>query len=204
MGYPERLLGDDESILRELRPHWRMLIPAALWTALTMAALVVLSRSPLGLEGGLQTAVVVFVLVVWLVVVGARVTRWWFTQYVLTTERIVVRTGMVARSGTEIPLERISNVLFNQGVFERLLGFGDVLIESAGSQGQSRLANIPDPEAFQSEVYRARELRAFTPQGSQPAPRDTVGQLEALADLHDRGALTDDEFRAQKRRLLEG
>jgi hypothetical protein len=93
-------------------------------------------------------------------------------------------------------------VLFSQRVLERLLGYGDVLIESAGSMGQSRLENIPDPEAFQSEIYRAREVRSLHLKGDRGRSRDVVAQLEALADLRERGHLTDAEFETKKRRLL--
>jgi hypothetical protein len=65
------------------------------------------------------------------------------------------------------------------------------------------LMDIPDPEAFQSEIYRARELRTlhFKGGGSSRA-RDVVEQLEALADLRERGHLTDAEFAAKKAKLL--
>jgi uncharacterized membrane protein YdbT with pleckstrin-like domain len=136
------------------------------------------------------------------------VLAYWFTNYVLTTERIIVRRGMIARTGTEIPLESINNVLFSQSVVERLLGYGDVLLESAGTQGQSRLTDIPDPEAFQSQVYRVREVRwSAMREGPGPAgaaPGDLVERLERLADLRERGHLSEDEFAAQKARLLEG
>jgi uncharacterized membrane protein YdbT with pleckstrin-like domain len=132
-----------------------------------------------------------------------------YRLYVLTTERIVVRDGILRRGGTEIPLENVNNVLFNQGVIERLLGYGDVLIESAGSQGQSRLTDIPDPEEFQSQLYRVREKRSIQLKGSGGSAgatvdaRDPVARLQALADLHDRGALSDAEFESQKRKLLD-
>jgi uncharacterized membrane protein YdbT with pleckstrin-like domain len=129
-----------------------------------------------------------------------------FRLYVLTTERIVVRDGILSRGGTEIPLENINNILFNQNVLERLLGYGDVLIESAGSQGQSRLTDIPDPEEFQSQLYRVREQRSIQLKGSGgPATNanDPVTRLQGLAELHERGALSDAEFEAQKRKLLE-
>jgi uncharacterized membrane protein YdbT with pleckstrin-like domain len=140
--------------------------------------------------------------VIWLVLSTRRLFAWWFTSYVLTTERIIVRAGMIARTGTEIPLENINNVLFSQKVIERLLGYGDVLVESAGQTGQSRLMDIPDPEAFQSEIYRARELRTLHFKGSGARTRDVVEQLESLADLRERGHLSDQEFAAEKARLL--
>lgn len=198
MAYPRRLLGDDEEILAELRPHWRTLLPALGWAMLLAAAggagvaavdppweLVIASAAP----------------VLWLLVAARMVVRWWSTHYVLTTERIIVRRGVVARSGTELPLESIVNVLFAQRVWERLLGCGDVLLESAGSQGQSRLENVPDPQGFQTEIYRARELRSQRVRGRGT---DALDRLERLADLRERGHLSDEEFDDAKRRLLDG
>lgn len=201
MRYPQRLLTEDERVLREFRPHWKVLILAGLWTALAIAAIVVAAQRID--QSAIVLTVVALVVAVWLVVAAPGIMRWLFTQYVLTTERVIVRTGVLARSGTEIPLESVSNVLFRQSVIERLLGYGDVIIESAGAMGQSRLSDIPDPEAFQSEIYRAREERTLHFESGGRGPRDAVAQLEALADLRDRGAITDAEFEAQKRRLLD-
>lgn len=201
MAYPQRLLTDDEEVVREFHPHWRVLLLAGVWVVLGLALVVVGVMAFDGIAtwvgvGAGVLAVVVFAL--------PRVVAWRFRLYVLTTERIVVRDGVVRREGTEIPLESINNVLFSQTVMERLLGYGDVLIESAGSQGQSRLTDIPDPEAFQSEVYRAREARAIHLQGSTSSgPRDPIAQLESLAALHRDGVLTDEEFAEKKARLLD-
>ena len=200
MRYPRRLLGDDEEVLAEFRPHWRVLLPALGWAMLLAAGTGVALAA---LEEPWTLVAVVAAPALWLLLAARAVLRWWFTGYVLTTERIIVRRGMVARSGTEIPLENIVNVLFSQRVLERLLGYGDVLVESAGSQGQSRLVDVPDPQAFQSEIYRARELRSlhFSHGGRSPAT-DVVTRLERLADLRERGHLTDEEFERTKQRLL--
>lgn len=199
MRYPDRLLTDDERILREFHPHWRVLLLPIAWAVVAVAAAVALLA--LVDVAALWMGIVLAVLL-WVVLGLAPLVRWYATRYVLTTERIIVRTGIVTRAGTEIPLENINNVLFSQQLVERLLGYGDVLIESAGSQGQSRLRDIPDPEHFQSEVYRAREARTLALEGGG-AVRDPVAQLEALADLHRRGVLTDDEFAEKKQRLLD-
>ena len=205
MDYPSRLLTDGEELLRQFRPHWKVLLPALGW-AMLLAALTGVILAALSASWRWWSVVVAGV--VWLALSIRSVVTWWSTSYVLTTERIVVRQGLVARTGTEIPLESITNVLFSQRAIERLLGYGDVLVESAGSQGQSRLEDIPDPEAFQSEVYRARELRSLHFRGSGGGgggqARDVVAQLEALASLRERGHLTEEEFAAQKRVLLAG
>lgn len=199
MRYPRRLLGEDEEVLAEFRPHWRVLLPALGW-AMVLAAGAGLALA--ALEDPWRLAAVAAAPALWLLIAGRRLLRWWATGYVLTTERIIVRQGMVARSGTEIPLENIVNVLFSQRVTERLLGYGDVIVESAGSQGQSRLVDVPDPQGFQSEIYRARELRSLHfSRGSGPV--DVVAQLERLADLRERGHLSEEEFDRAKRRLLD-
>ena len=200
--YPTRLLTEDEDVLHEFRPHWRVLIPALGW-AMLFAALVGFTFAFASPDQPYGLWALGIAIVLWLLLSTKRLLSWWFTTYVLTTERIIVRTGMVAREGTEIPLENINNVLFTQKVIERLLGYGDILVESAGQTGQSRLMDIPDPEAFQSEIYRARELRSLHFQsGGSTGARDAIAQLEALADLRERGHLTDAEFAAKKATLL--
>ena len=199
MRYPSELLTEDEEILRQFRPHWKVLIPALGW-AMVLAALVGIAFAAFDIRVvGYATAGAVLV---WLLLSSKAVIAWLWTNYVLTTERIIVRSGMIARTGTEIPLENIVNVLYSQRVVERLLGYGDVLVESAGAAGQSRLMDIPDPEGFQSEIYRARELRSLHFKGGGAQARDVIEQLESLADLRERGHLTDAEFGARKAILL--
>jgi membrane protein YdbS with pleckstrin-like domain len=200
MRYPERLLTDDEEILRQFRPHWRVLLPVLAWAMLAAALGGVAAAA---LDAPWREVAIGAAVLVWLLLSIKPLLAWWFTNYVLTTERIVVRRGMIARTGTEIPLEQVTNVLFAQTVLERLLGYGDVLLEAAGSQGRSELHDIPDPEGFQHEVYVARELRTVPRRGDGHLA-DPLGALERLADLRERGHLTDDEFEAAKGRWLDG
>jgi uncharacterized membrane protein YdbT with pleckstrin-like domain len=135
--------------------------------------------------------------------------KWWFTYYVLTTERLITRTGMIARAGIEIPLENINNVIFNQSVVERILKSGDLLIESAGESGQSKFSDIPDPERFQSLLYRTREEQSRQTAAEESAiaadiSRDPTEQLERAARMRDEGILSEEEFQAVKERILGG
>jgi uncharacterized membrane protein YdbT with pleckstrin-like domain len=135
------------------------------------------------------------------------VLRWLTTHFVLTTERLIFRSGVVAKFGREIPLERINDVTFSQSVFERLIGIGDLVIESAGEHGQSTFSDIRDPEAVQLQIYRQMEANDRRRSGyAAPAPERPPGaltDLERLADLRDRGAVTEEEFQAKKRELLD-
>ncbi len=201
MRYPSRLLTEGEEILDQFRPHWKVLLPSIGW-AMLLAALVGVAFAALDQPWGWISLGVGFL--IWLTLSFRSLIAWYFTNYVLTNERIIVRQGMIARTGVEIPLENVTNVLFSQTVIERILRYGDVTLESAGTQGRSKLDNIPDPEGFQSEVYAARELRTshIKTGGNAGSIRDVVAQLEALADLRERGHLSDEEFEIKKERLL--
>jgi len=196
MRYPDSLLSQGEQVLRAFRPHWKSLVIPAAWTLLVVIGLALTPRLP---SGWPRNAVYIIILLGWVMVAVVPVFRWWFTQFVLTNERLILRKGVIARSGVEIPLEVINDVIFSQSVFERLLGFGDLIIESAGEMGQSRFSNIPRPDEFQAELYAARELRTKELTSAE-SPSDT---LATLARLHGDGILTDEEFEAKKQKLLD-
>jgi uncharacterized membrane protein YdbT with pleckstrin-like domain len=225
VAFPERLLSEDEELIYDLRPHWLTLVLPVLITLVVVvavgAAWVVIPAGDL--QQPAQLAVGVLGVVVLLLTVVGRVLRWATTHFVLTTERLIFRSGVVAKFGREIPLERINDVTFSQSLFERLIGAGDLLLESAGEHGQSRFSNIRDPEAVQLEIYRQMEAndrrragyattqphppvahpatdRTPTPPTRSPTPLD---DLERLADLRDRGVVTEEEFQRMKRELLD-
>jgi uncharacterized membrane protein YdbT with pleckstrin-like domain len=150
--------------------------------------------------------VIVGLVAVWFVIVIAGFIRWWTTQHVITNERLIHRTGLIAKAGKEIPLEVINDVTFTQSMFERVFGTGNLLIESAGTHGQSRYSDIPDPERVQSLIYEVREDRKMHMEsgGAQAAVESPASQLATLSRLHDEGKLSDAEFEVEKRKLLGG
>jgi uncharacterized membrane protein YdbT with pleckstrin-like domain len=223
VAFPERLLSEDEELIYDLRPHWlTLVVPVAITVAVVLAVGAAWVVMPAGdLQQPARMVVGVLGVVVLLATVVGRVLRWATTHFVLTTERLIFRSGVVAKFGREIPLERINDVTFSQSLFERLIGAGDLLVESAGEHGQSRFANLRDPEAVQLELYRQMEANdrrragyaTTRPQAAVPDPDRTptppsrapsaLDHLERLADLRDRGAVTEEEFQRMKRELLD-
>ncbi len=204
MSYPKELLSPGETIIAEFRPHWSsVLVPLVL----TFAALVAVALLAAFTEGAVGQWGPLAVAVIWLAVTLPSLIRWLTTQHVVTNERVIHRQGFVSKHGKEIPHEMINTVAFRQTVFERMLGSGDVVIESAGEQGQTLYSNIPKPEQLQTLIYKAREDRMFTIQRGGEAERGSEGksraeQLQILAKLHDEGKLSDAEFSDQKARIL--
>jgi uncharacterized membrane protein YdbT with pleckstrin-like domain len=210
VAFPERLLSEDEELIYDLRPHWWTLVVPVLITVLVTAAVgVAWVATPSGsLQAPARLVVGMAGLVALAMLVAGRVLRWLTTHFVLTTERLIYRSGVVAKFGREIPLERINDVTFSQSVFERLIGIGDLVIESAGEHGQSTFSDIRDPEAVQLQIYRQMEAngrrRSGYPAAAAPErPPGVLTDLERLADLRDRGAVTEEEFQAKKRELLD-
>jgi uncharacterized membrane protein YdbT with pleckstrin-like domain len=201
MPWPEDALSDDEEIISSFRPHWKLLFIPLLWF-IGLAAAAILGAVYLG--GWLRNIllIVLLVLAIWLLV--KPLIDWWWTRYVLTSERLITRSGLIAKRGVEIPLERITNVNFSQTAFERILGAGDLLVESAGSTGQSKFRDIPHPDDFQALLYKVREQRSIALSGAQPAaPQDPTEAIRQLAKLKDDGLISEEEYEAKRKQILD-
>ncbi len=226
MAYPKRLLQADEDLTLDLQPHWWFFakqIGASIPLIAIIVGLLTLNKST-GKSFGLYAwAVLTFAWAVW---VAIKYFDWRFTHFVLTNERVIFRTGVLAKRGVEIPLGRINNINFHQGIWERMIGAGDLEIESAGRDGQSEFSNVQHPDSVQQEIYRMMEefdkrraswAHTPTPPQGQPvgtdanrtptgAPANATSvpdQIAQLAVLRDQGALTQAEFDAKKQELLK-
>lgn len=187
--------------MKEFRPHWSRILKELI---LSVAVVIVLVLVSVAFNFPQKGWVMLAIAVVWLLLIVRGLLTWWFTQHVITNERVIYRAGIASRSGKEIPLEVINDVSFQQSPWERLIGSGDLLIESAGEQGQSHYRDIPHPEDMQKVIYEVREGRTIHLQSGGSSPISKAQQLEILARLHDQGKLTDDEFDAEKRTLQGG
>jgi uncharacterized membrane protein YdbT with pleckstrin-like domain len=207
VAFPRKLLIEGEDVVVELRPHWIALVgPTVVALLVLIGWVVALTNAPN--SGAGRTIVVwgaaIVGLLLLLAYVVRRVVAWATSLFVVTTDRIVHRRGLIAKFSMEIPLEAVNDVRFEQSVFERMIGAGSLVIESAGERGREVFSDIRHPEEVQREIYAQGETnkqRMYQGGPARGAP-STAGELERLADLRDRGVLTPDEFEAQKRRIL--
>jgi membrane protein YdbS with pleckstrin-like domain len=202
MAFPRRLLSDNEELILDLRPHWIALVGPVAVTLVVIVSWVIL----LGKVDGVPALIVSAAAVMALLGYPVRAFVAWSTShFVVTSERLIHREGLVARSSMEVPLEAINDVRFSQNILERMVGAGDLVIESAGERGQQVFANVRGPESVQKTIYEMRERNVPRGAGSvgPSAPSMSV-ELQRLADLRDRGVLTEQEFQTQKARILRG
>jgi uncharacterized membrane protein YdbT with pleckstrin-like domain len=210
MPFPRKLLNSYEEITVDLHPHWIYFAEPVL----ALVGSIVLAILALSLTDGTVRTFLAFIIVA-LIVVSAgwliiRYLKWSTTNFVITTHRLIFRSGIFAKHGVEIPLERVMNVNFNQSIFERIVGAGDLLIESGGKDGQQRFSDIRKPEQVQNLIHAQIESNSDRHTTDMPPPPpaphagqlDVAGQLEKLEGLRSRGTITAEEFEEQKRRLL--
>ncbi len=151
MAYPDKLLADDEEVVRHLHPHWLTVF----WPLVAFLVLVGLGSFGAALipassnQGVYRLAVVVVVLMLAVPLVAVPLLRWRTTHYIITTHRILYRVGILSRTGRDIGLSRITDVSYAQTLWERIINSGTLTIETAGEGGSTVWTSIPDSDGVQ-------------------------------------------------------
>jgi len=200
--YARRLLNEGEEVIVDVRPHWWYLSgPVAILVIVIGGAVVsAIETTPSWISWPVLAALGLAAL--WLV---SRYLRWVTTRLVVTTSRIIEQRGIVARSGREIPLSALTDIGYRQTIFDRMIGAGDVVIESAGRDSQETFPDLPHPARIHNAIFTqmqlSRSARGNWPGGAPSAP-SIPAQIDHLDQLRRRGVITDEEFEAKKVELL--
>lgn len=147
MAISRKLLNDDEVVVLSTRTHVKALLVPALVLILVAAVAGYLSTLPSGeARDVLQLVVwaVALLFVLWFVV--RPFLSWLTTTYTVTNRRLITRTGLLTRRGHDIPLARVSDVAYEHGLVDRLLGCGTLVISDASEHGRVELHDIPQVE----------------------------------------------------------
>jgi membrane protein YdbS with pleckstrin-like domain len=214
MPYPDNLIQEGETLALDLRPHW-WFFSRNILTGIPLAIILIVVLNSdtdwISKYGGILVGLVAVAWAVWL---GLEYLKWRMTYFVVTSRRVIYRSGVISKRGVEIPLERINNINFHQRLIDRVIGAGDLDIESAGKDGQSHFDFIRHPDGVQHEIYRQMETRNMPMAMVQPAPAPAPAaapsppaasvpeQIEQLARLRDAGHITEAEYEAKKSELL--
>ena len=204
--FSRKLLNAGEEVVLDLHPHWVYFIRSggAFAVALVFGVFVAFGMDdpPAVLE--VLAAVLVLGSLLW---VGVTYLRWITTNFVITTDRLIYRHGVLSKHGIEIPLERVNTVFFSQRVIERIVGSGDLVIESAGEMGRQNFSDVRKPSAVQNEIHKqmeANENRKFDRVGRGAGASESIpDQIAKLDQLRQQGVLTQAEFDAKKHQLLD-
>jgi uncharacterized membrane protein YdbT with pleckstrin-like domain len=207
--FPRQLLNEGEDVVLDLHPHWWFFAGplTALLGSILLGVVVLAADLPAAVQ--VLVGVIVLFCLGWF---GSRYAKWVTTNFVVTTDRLIYRHGVLAKRGIEIPLERVNTVFFGQSIWERILRSGDLVIESAGERGQQSFSNVRHPSAVQNEIYKQmedNENRKFdriarNRDRAEDDDADSIpGQIRELDELRRQGVLSEEEFAEKKKDLLD-
>ncbi|HJQ45375.1 MAG TPA: PH domain-containing protein [Amycolatopsis sp.] len=174
MAYPDDLLSENEQVIVHSHPHFKMLIWPVFWLIVTLGLgiwLVTLTdglTAPWGEVAMIAIGVVAVILICSLFI--APVIRWRTTHFIVTTDRLIAREGVIKRTGIDIPMTRINSVQFEHGLIDRIFGCGTLVIESA-SHEPLRFDDIPHVERVHTVIYREVNDNPYDDHPGQPDGR---------------------------------
>jgi uncharacterized membrane protein YdbT with pleckstrin-like domain len=236
MGYTEQLLATNEKIVYRTKQHWMAPIFGTITGVLILVGGVVLFGFQLtlptdGFTGFLRTLAFWASLV--LVVIGvARVgfsyILWWVEDYAVTNQKVVKVAGLLSKRTSGAALEKINDVVMEQGPLGRMLGYGtlkvatasdttDLVYETMRAPADFRRAMLDQKVVFEQADAReiADAVRASapapapsTPPSTEPLPPQgpvepsTEDKLRSLAKMRDDGLITPEDYEAKKADLL--
>jgi uncharacterized membrane protein YdbT with pleckstrin-like domain len=156
-------------------------------------------------NGDVQTAalwVTAAAALAWALWLGVRLLRWQTTHVLVTNQRLVFRAGILSKRSRDIPLDRVDDITCSQTFFERLIGAGDLVIDTEEGQQQT-FNDIPRPQVLRKAIHDQRELSRSQAMGVPMRAPSVTDQIAALADLMERGAISPAEYEAKKAQLLD-
>lgn len=139
-------LRQDEQIQCEANFHWSVYILPGVWAGFMGLSLLgqLISKEASG-SGLFWTAFVGFspIMYVWLKNKNK--------TYVVTNQRLYVEEGILSKSKTDIPFNKVNDISFNQGIFQRMFGSGNISVMT-GNDKPTKLANLDKPEKFREAL----------------------------------------------------
>ena len=200
-------LKNDEIILLITRQHWiRLLLPLFIW--LLAAVLLIVFASTTGLIIALVAALYPTI----------EYLNWKNNLWCVTNVRVVDESGFFNRYSKESPLDKINNVEYDQNIWGRIFGFGNVDIQTAAELGESTYELIQHPKLLKDtitlaqEEYKKTQISNQATQLAEAIAKSTIAakpselmiadELQKLFNLYQQGAITQEEYQMQKSKLM--
>lgn len=147
-------LQSGERVIYQGHPSWRAILGFYLKGFLVGAAAGVLAA----LVGSVGLGIVTFAVVAAITVLAGFIKRV-ATVYTITDRRLNIKVGIIARKVQETRLQRVQNVNYGQGVYERAMQIGNVEFTTAGTDESNFVfAGVAQPEEVVKEVEQATPL----------------------------------------------
>lgn len=201
-------LKKDERILVIIRQHWiKLALPFMIW--LLVAVLLILFAGTTGV--GIALATALYPMYEYL--------NWKNNLWCVTNLRVVDESGFFSRYSKESPLDKINNVEYDQSIWGRIFGYGNVDIQTAAEMGETTYHMIHHPKLLKDTITHAQEeykkaqinkqatqlaeAIARSTAATQPSQQLIADELQKLFNLYQQGAISQEEYLAQKNKLIQ-
>jgi uncharacterized membrane protein YdbT with pleckstrin-like domain len=154
MGFSMKHFSHDEVLVLDLHPHWWRFVKPVVVIIATLAALANTHRIPNDFLKDLALIIAQVLAVLAVLNLALQTLKWYRTHFMLTSQRIIFQSGVIARKRVEISLHKINVVNFHQSVFERLINAGDIVIETGAEEGVETFIDVRDPQNVQAYIHQ--------------------------------------------------
>ena len=154
MGISQKYFNHDEVLVLDLHPHWWRFVKPSLVLLAAVAAIAYNDEIPNEFLKDLALIVAQVITALSVVNLAVQALKWYRTHFVLTSQRVIFQSGVIARKRVEISLHKINLVTFHQSVFERLMNAGDIIIESGAEDGMETFSDVQDPQQVQALIHQ--------------------------------------------------
>ncbi|ALE74903.1 hypothetical protein Ae168Ps1_4213 [Pseudonocardia sp. Ae168_Ps1] len=166
----EYLLPTERRVIR-VRQHWAVMARHILQTGLFILIVVAIEQFTDGRQLGTSVDILIDNLAFYLVLVAvlrftALTILWWIERIVITDKRVMIAQGIIVHNVGMMPLGKVTDLTFRRSLSGRLLGYGTMVVESAGQiQALNKIDYMPRPE----EIYEALSELVFGEKGKTRA-----------------------------------
>jgi len=221
------LLATGERVLLVRQRHWLTFLEAGRWfvLALGIGVLVALldqavpDDGVVGFLGTLLSWGFGLFFLIGLAGVGWYYLVWRVERYLVTTRRVIEAGGLINKYSRDTSLDAITDMIVGHPWLGRIVGYGEIDLLTASEAGTSKIRFLPDADGFKKALLDAKHEHELDVGGgrvlqeavssAQPArdhdlsAEELDSALSRLGELRDRGLLTQTEFDAKKRELLD-
>ena len=153
MGFSMKHFSHDEVLVLDLHPHWWRFVKPVVVIIATLAALANTHRIPNDFLKNLALIIAQVLAVLAVLNLALQTLKWYRTHFVLTSQRVIFQSGVIARTRIDISLHKINVVNFHQNIFERLINAGDIIIEAGTEEGVETIIGVRDPQTVQAYIH---------------------------------------------------
>lgn len=147
-----KFLAPGETVVREMRTHWKALVFPVMWSILLLGgAIAAIIFMPASWDPWGTYAVIALAVLLFLPLCLVPFLRWLTATYTMTTQRLITRRGILNRTGEDLPLASITNVIYERDLLDRILGCGTLVLTSSATN-PVELYDVPDVEKVQVEM----------------------------------------------------